>query len=62
MMHTHFHDDYTEIVPNRSYSYQMDRKDHYTNDILSYSNAGATILFTNIDDMSKWVTIRISPS
>jgi CubicO group peptidase (beta-lactamase class C family) len=55
MMHTHFHDDYTEIVPNRSYSYQMDRKDHYTNDILSYSNAGATSLFTNIDDMSKWV-------
>jgi CubicO group peptidase (beta-lactamase class C family) len=55
MKHTHFHDDYTEIVPNRSYSYEMDGKDHYRNDILSYSNAGATSLFTNIDDMSKWV-------
>jgi CubicO group peptidase (beta-lactamase class C family) len=55
MTHTHFHDDYTEIVPNRSYSYDRDGKDHYTNAILSYSVAGATSLFTNIDDMSKWV-------
>jgi CubicO group peptidase (beta-lactamase class C family) len=55
MNSTHFHDDYTEIEKNRSYSY--DRKDstHFTNSILSYSNAGATSLFTNITDMSKWV-------
>lgn len=55
MNDTHFHDDYTEIEKNRSYSY--DRKDsaHFTNSILSYSNAGATSLFTNIPDMSKWV-------
>lgn len=26
MTHTHFHDDYTEIVPNRSYSYEQDGK------------------------------------
>jgi CubicO group peptidase (beta-lactamase class C family) len=55
MTHTHFHDDYTEIVPNRSYSYERDDKGRYSNDILSYSNAGATSLFTNIDDMSKWI-------
>jgi len=55
MKHTHFHDDYTEIVPNRSYSYEQDGNDHYKNSILSYSNDGATSLFTNIDDMSKWV-------
>jgi CubicO group peptidase (beta-lactamase class C family) len=54
MKNTHFHDDYTEIVPNRSYSYG--RKDkHFENNILSYSVAGATSLFTNVDDMSKWV-------
>ncbi len=55
MNSTHFHDDYTEIEKNRSYSY--DRKDsaHFTNSVLSYSNAGATSLFTNIPDMSKWV-------
>ncbi len=55
MTHTHFHDDYKEIVPNRSYSYDDDGKGHFSNAILSYSNAGATSLFTNIDDMSKWV-------
>jgi CubicO group peptidase (beta-lactamase class C family) len=55
MRHTHFHDDYMEIVPNRSYSYERDGKDHFKNSILSYSNDGATSLFTNIDDMSKWV-------
>jgi CubicO group peptidase (beta-lactamase class C family) len=56
MNHTHFHDDYMEIVKNRSYSYEQDGKDRYKNSILSYSNDGATSLFTNIDDMSKWVT------
>lgn len=55
MSNTHFHDDYTGIVKNRSYSYN--RKDiiHYENSILSFSNAGATSLFTNINDMSKWI-------
>jgi CubicO group peptidase (beta-lactamase class C family) len=57
MNSTHFHDDYTEIVKNRSYSYE--RTDgpgiHFANAILSYSNAGATSLFTNINDMSKWI-------
>ena len=55
MTHTHFHDDYTEIVPNRSYSYDVDDKGHFSNAILSYSNDGATSLFTNIEDMSKWI-------
>ena len=55
MNNTHFHDDYTEIVWNRSYSYGRVDSAHFSNSILSYSNAGATSLFTNITDMSKWV-------
>jgi len=55
MTNTHFHDDYTEIVPNRSYSYVPAGKDHYANAVLSYSTVGPTSLFTNIDDMSKWI-------
>ncbi len=55
MNNTHFHDDYTEIVPNRSYSYERKGENHFANSILSYSVAGATSLFTNIGDMSKWV-------
>lgn len=54
MNHTHFHDDYTEIEPNRAYSYDKE-KGHFVNAVLSYSNAGATSLFTNVDDMSKWL-------
>jgi CubicO group peptidase (beta-lactamase class C family) len=55
MDNTHFHDDYTEIVQDRAYSYSKKDSAHFQNDILSYSNVGATSLFTNVDDMSKWV-------
>src|SRR4030095_9327431 len=55
MNNTHFHDDYTEIVKNRSYSYDRTDSNHFANSILSYSNVGATSLFTNINDMSKWI-------
>ena len=56
MMHTHFHDDYTEIVNNRADSYNRKDSAHYAKSILSYSNAGATSLFTNVKDMSKWIS------
>lgn len=55
MNDTHFHDDCTEIVKGRSYSYDRIGGTHFANSILSYSNAGATSLFTNINDMSKWI-------
>lgn len=55
MTNTHFHDDYNEIEMNRAYSYQRVDSNHFSNSVLSYSNAGATSLFTNINDMSKWV-------
>jgi len=55
MYNTHFHDDYTEIEKNRSYSYDRKDSSHFTNAVLSYSVAGATSLFSNINDMSKWV-------
>ena len=55
MLNTHFHDDYEEIVKNRSYSYSRTDSIHFSNRILSYSVAGATSLFTNLNDMSKWI-------
>ena len=55
MTSTHFHDDYTEIEKNRSYSYDRKDSSHFTNAVLSYSVSGATSLFSNINDMSKWV-------
>ena len=56
MTSTHFHDNYEEVEKNRSYSYQRIEGDRFSNSVLSYSNAGATSLFTNIPDLSKWVT------
>lgn len=55
MSSTHFHDDYTEMVKNRAYSYDYIDSVHFANDILSYSTVGPSSLFTNINDMSKWV-------
>ena len=62
MNNTHFHDDYTEIVPNRSYSYGRTDSAHFSNSTLSYSVAGATSLFTNITDMSKWAMNFYNPT
>jgi CubicO group peptidase (beta-lactamase class C family) len=55
MTSTHFHDDYTEIEKNRAYSYNRKNLLQFSNSVLSYSNAGATSLFTNMNDLSKWV-------
>ncbi len=55
MNSTHFHDDYTEIEKNRAYSYQRKSGVQFSNSVLSYSNSGATSLFTNMNDLSKWV-------
>ena len=55
MNNTHFHDDYEEIEKNRAYSYQRKGLSGFSNSVLSYSNSGATSLFTNISDLSKWV-------
>jgi len=56
MLHTHFHDDYTEIVKNRAYSYSLKDSAHYANSILSFSYVGPTSLFTSVDDMAKWLS------
>ncbi|MEO6820904.1 MAG: serine hydrolase domain-containing protein [Ginsengibacter sp.] len=61
MTSTHFHDDYTEIEKNRAYSYDRIDSTHFSNSILNYSNAGATSLFTNVTDMSKWIMNVYAP-
>ena len=53
--------DHQEIVKNRAYSYYPDGNGNFKNAVLSYANGGATSLFTNIDDMAKWVSNFSSP-
>lgn len=53
MANTHFHDDHREIVKNRAYSYAP-KADGYQHAVLSYATAGATSLFTTVEDLAAW--------
>ena len=53
MKNTLFYDDCEKIVRNRAYSFYADSSG-YKKSILSYSNAGATSLFTTAEDLCLW--------
>lgn len=53
MTNTLFYDDHEKIVQNRAYSYRG-AGDGYKKSVLSYANAGATSLFTTVEDLSLW--------
>ncbi len=55
MTASHIHDDHQEIVPNRAYSYSPGAKVGYEKSILSFSNHGATSLFTTVEDLATWI-------
>jgi CubicO group peptidase (beta-lactamase class C family) len=55
MKDTHFHDNYTDIVPGRAYSYSPRPGGQYQHAVLSYSTVGATSLFTTVLDEAKWL-------
>lgn len=54
MQHTHFQDDYRTLVKGRASSYVRGVDGAYQYVALSYSNVGATSLFTTIDDLARW--------
>jgi CubicO group peptidase (beta-lactamase class C family) len=54
MTSTFFYDDCSEIVKNRAYAYG-DWDGELYKGILSYSYVGPTSLFTNGEDMAKWL-------
>jgi CubicO group peptidase (beta-lactamase class C family) len=60
MKNTHFHQDLTQIVPNRSYSYNK-TGNGYAISPLNYANVGATSLFTTAGDLVKWLDNFRSP-
>lgn len=55
MKDTHFHDNYLEIVKNRTYSYDSKLSGGFQHSVLSYSTVGATSLFTSVEDEAKWL-------
>ena len=55
MNETQFYDDYTKIIHNRAYSYQLENGE-YKKVVSSSSYVGSTNLFTTVLDLSKWVS------
>jgi CubicO group peptidase (beta-lactamase class C family) len=53
MKNTFFYVDHQMIVKNRAYSYYKG-PDGFKKLVLSYANAGATSLFTTVEDLSLW--------
>lgn len=53
MKNTLFYDDHEKIVKNRAYSY-YEVPEGYKKSVLSFANAGATSLFTTVEDLSLW--------
>jgi CubicO group peptidase (beta-lactamase class C family) len=55
MTTTHFHDDHEMIVKNRAYSYEAQAGGGFKLSALNYANAGATSLFTTVEDLARWI-------
>lgn len=54
MNSTHFHNDHSEIVPNRTSAYQKNDKGIWKISIPVFDTYGATSLFTTVEDLAKW--------
>lgn len=54
MTSTHFHNDHSEITPNRTSAYYKDDKGKWKISIPVFDNYGATSLFTTVEDLAKW--------
>tara|TARA_R110002096_G_scaffold191561_1_gene372957 strand:- start:235 stop:1668 length:1434 start_codon:yes stop_codon:yes gene_type:complete len=53
MKNTQFYDDHEKLVKNRAYSYGQENG-VFKKRTLSYSNVGATSLFTTVEDLAEW--------
>ncbi len=54
MKSTHFQETYGTVVKNRAYSYARGRDGKWRYVALSYSNTGATSVFTTVEDLALW--------
>ena len=55
MKHTFFCEDHEQVIRNRAYSYYPE-EEIYKKSVLNYSIAGATSLFTTVEDLILWVS------
>lgn len=70
---THVHDDHTQVVPGRAYSYlpsrsatredaQSEGSFPWRRAVLSYANRGATSLFTTAENLGLWLADLTDPT
>ena len=53
MDHTHFRDNFNEVVKNQAYGYQR-AADGFRLSVTNFDTAGATSLMTTVEDLVKW--------
>jgi CubicO group peptidase (beta-lactamase class C family) len=61
MADTHFHDDHTEIVPNRARGYVRSEEGEFFNEPDLLTALGSSSLYTTLSDLSKWVVHFLEP-
>lgn len=54
MRSTHFHDDYTMVVPGRTSAYARNASGQWRVSIPNYDTYGATSLFSTVGDLLRW--------
>jgi CubicO group peptidase (beta-lactamase class C family) len=55
MRQTHFHDDYTRVVPDRAESYAPADGESYRRAVSNLTAIGSSSLFTTIEDLANWL-------
>jgi CubicO group peptidase (beta-lactamase class C family) len=61
MSESHFEDDYYELIKNRAESYSAIDSAHYENSFKNVFTMGDGGLFSNINDMAKWIINFYNP-
>jgi hypothetical protein len=55
MTNTHFHDDHTELVPNKAYGYARGKDGKFSAVPNGLTALGSSSLYTSINDLARWV-------
>jgi CubicO group peptidase (beta-lactamase class C family) len=61
MSQSHFEDNYYEVIKNRAESYAISDSTHYENNFKNVFTMGDGGLFSNINDMAKWIINFYNP-
>lgn len=62
MTRTHFHDDYTMVVPGRTSAYERRMDDRWHVSIPNFDTYGATSLYSTVGDLLKWEANVAAPT